>query len=67
MYKLHLLPKCRPLLKVAYKALADRLAPLAKCAWILCLSPSGFDYHLTSRETEFSLHKGQWITTLLSL
>lgn len=62
MCKLHLLPKCHSVPKVAYKAVPDRLAPLAEFSWLLCLSPLGLDCHLISGKTfEFSLHKGRWM------
>lgn len=51
MCKLHLLPKCHSVLKVAYKAVPDRLAPLAEFSWLLCLSPVGLDCHLISGKT----------------
>lgn len=51
MYKLYLLPKCHSLLKAAYKAVADRLAPLAEVTWLLCLSPLGLGCRLISRKT----------------
>lgn len=36
MYKLHLLTKRHSLLKVAYKAVADRLTTLTKLIWLIC-------------------------------